>query len=184
MSADIPNASANVASASEAAAASEPAAASVPNPALAQGDFGESAPAIVVFARVTEEPVSVDECVAAIENDHAGAIVTFAGVVRDHDEGRGVTWLRYSAHPTADSVLREVVAETASAYPGTRIAAVHRVGDLAITDVALACAVASAHRGTAFAACASLVDEIKARVPIWKEQGFTDGTTEWVAALQ
>jgi molybdopterin synthase catalytic subunit len=125
----------------------------------------------------------VEECVTAVENDHAGAIVTFAGVVRDHDEGRGVRWLRYSAHPSADSVLREVVAETAAAYPGTRIAAVHRVGDLSITDLALACAVASAHRGTAFAACAALVDEIKTRVPIWKEQGFTDGTTEWVSAL-
>ena len=146
-------------------------------------DFGESSPAVVAFARVTEASVSVDECVAAVENDHAGAVVTFAGVVRDHDEGKGVTWLRYSAHPTADAVLREVVAETARAYPGTTIAAAHRVGDLAITDVALACAVASAHRDTAFAACAALVDEIKARVPIWKEQGFTDGTSEWVAAL-
>ena len=146
-------------------------------------DFGESAPAVVAFARVTDEIVSVDECVAAVENDHAGAVVTFAGVVRDHDEGKGVTWLRYSAHPTADAVLREVVAEVALAHPGTTIAAAHRVGDLAITDVALACAVASAHRGTAFAACAELVDEIKARVPIWKEQGFIDGTTEWVAAL-
>jgi len=146
-------------------------------------DFGETAPAVVAFARVTDETVSVDECVAAVENDHAGALVTFAGVVRDHDEGKGVTWLRYSAHPTADAILREVVAEVALAHPGTTIAAAHRVGDLAITDVALACAVASAHRGTAFAACAELVDEIKARVPIWKEQGFTDGTTEWVAAL-
>jgi len=149
----------------------------------AAADFGETAPALVAFARVTDEVVSVDECVAAVENDHAGAVVTFAGVVRDHDEGKGVTWLRYSAHPTADAVLREVVAEVALAHPGTTIAAAHRVGDLAITDVALACAVASAHRGSAFAACASLVDEIKARVPIWKEQGFTDGTTEWVAAL-
>jgi molybdopterin synthase catalytic subunit len=147
------------------------------------GDFGESAAAVVVFARVTDELVSVDDCVAAVENDHAGAVVTFAGVVRDHDEGKGVTWLRYSAHPTADAVLRDVVSEVALAYPGTRIAAAHRVGDLAITDVALACAVASAHRGTAFVACAALVDQIKARVPIWKEQGFTDGTTEWVAAL-
>jgi molybdopterin synthase catalytic subunit len=152
--------------------------------ASSSGEFGESAPAVVALAGVTDEPVSVDECVTAVENDHAGAIVTFAGVVRDHDEGRGVTWLRYSAHPTADSVLREVVAETAAAYPGTRIAAVHRVGDLAVTELALACAVASAHRGTAFAACAALVDEIKTRVPIWKEQGFTDGTTEWVSALQ
>jgi molybdopterin synthase catalytic subunit len=154
-----------------------------PSTSASSRDFGESAPAVVAFARVTQQVVSVDECVAAVENDHAGAIVTFAGVVRDHDEGKGVTWLRYSAHPTADAVLYDVVAETARAFPGTTIAAAHRVGDLAISDVALACAVASAHRGTAFAACAALIDEIKARVPIWKEQGFTDGSTEWVAAL-
>ena len=165
------------------AAASEPVSAAGPAAAAAADDFGESAPAVVAFAHVTDGVVSVDECVAAVENDHAGAVVTFAGVVRDHDEGKGVAWLRYSAHPTADAVLREVAAEVALAHPGTTIAAAHRVGDLAITDVALACAVASAHRGTAFAACAELVDEIKARVPIWKEQGFTDGTTEWVAAL-
>jgi molybdopterin synthase catalytic subunit len=147
------------------------------------GDFGESAAAVVALSGVVDAPISVESCVAAVENDHAGAVVTFAGVVRDHDEGKGVRWLRYSAHPSADSVLREVVAEVALTHPGTRIAALHRVGDLAITDVALACAVASAHRAQAFAACAALVDEIKARVPIWKEQGFVDGTTEWVAAL-
>jgi len=146
-------------------------------------DFGESAPAVVALSGVVDAVISVESCVVAVENDHAGAVVTFAGVVRDHDEGKGVRWLRYSAHPSADSVLREVVAEVALAHPGTRIAALHRVGDLAITDVALACAVASAHRAEAFAACAALVDEIKARVPIWKEQGFVDGTTEWVAAL-
>ena len=150
---------------------------------LGDSEFGESAPAVVALSGVVDAPISVESCVAAVENDHAGAVVTFAGVVRDHDEGKGVRWLRYSAHPSADSVLREVVAEVALAHPGTRIAALHRVGDLAITDVALACAVASAHRAEAFAACAALVDEIKARVPIWKEQGFVDGTTEWVAAL-
>lgn len=148
-----------------------------------EADFGESAAAVVTLSGVVDAPISVESCVAAVENDHAGAVVTFAGVVRDHDEGKGVRWLRYSAHPSADTVLRDVVAEVALAHPGTRIAALHRVGNLAITDVALACAVASAHRASAFEACAALVDEIKARVPIWKEQGFVDGTTEWVAAL-
>ncbi|CAD5995207.1 molybdenum cofactor biosynthesis protein MoaE [Agreia sp. COWG] len=151
--------------------------------AAAATDFGESAPAVVAIAGVVDGPIDVDTCVAAVENEHAGAVVTFAGVVRDHDEGRGVTWLRYSEHPTADAVLRAVTADVAAAHPGTTVAALHRVGDLAIGDVALACAVASAHRAEAFAACAALVDEIKARVPIWKEQGFVDGSTEWVASL-
>jgi molybdopterin synthase catalytic subunit len=137
----------------------------------------------VAFARVVEDAITVEACADAVESVHAGAVVTFAGVVRDHDEGRGVTWLRYSAHPSAGDVIAEVAASVAAAHPGTRIAALHRVGDLGLGDVALACAVASAHRAEAFAACSALVDEIKNRVPIWKEQGFTDGTTEWVAAL-
>jgi molybdopterin synthase catalytic subunit len=137
----------------------------------------------VLFARVDDTAITVDECTDAVADATAGAVVSFAGVVRNHDDDRGVTWLRYSAHPSAAAVLAEVAHEVALAHPGCRIAAAHRVGDLGIGDVALACAVASAHRAEAFAACAALVDEIKARVPIWKEQGFTDGSTEWVAAL-
>jgi molybdopterin synthase catalytic subunit len=137
----------------------------------------------VLFARVDDTPITVEECTAAVADKAAGAVVSFAGVVRNHDEDRGVTWLRYSAHPSAESVLADVMRDVALAHPGCRIAAAHRVGDLGIGDIALACAVASAHRAAAFAACAALVDEIKTRVPIWKEQGFTDGSTEWVAAL-
>ena len=137
----------------------------------------------VLFARVDDTPITIEECTDAVGDATAGAVVSFAGVVRNHDEDRGVTWLRYSAHPSAQTVLEEVAREVALAHPGCRIAAAHRVGDLGIGDVALACAVASAHRAEAFAACAALVDQIKARVPIWKEQGFTDGSTEWVAAL-
>ena len=137
----------------------------------------------VLFARVDDTPITVEECTDAVADKAAGAVVTFAGVVRNHDEDRGVTWLRYSAHPSAEAVLADVVRDVAMAHPGCRIAAAHRVGDLGIGDIALACAVASAHRAAAFAACAALVDDIKNRVPIWKEQGFADGSTEWVAAL-
>ena len=151
--------------------------------AAAPGDGPGDAGSVVLFARVDDTPITVDECTDAVADATAGAVVSFAGVVRNHDEDRGVTWLRYSAHPSAQAVLEEVAREVAQAHPGCRIAAAHRVGDLGINDVALACAVASAHRAEAFAACAALVDEIKARVPIWKEHGFTDGSTEWVAAL-
>jgi molybdopterin synthase catalytic subunit len=147
------------------------------------GASAGTTPGPVLFARVDDTPITVAECTDAVGDATAGAVVSFAGVVRNHDDDRGVTWLRYSAHPTAADVLAEVTREVAAAHPGCRIAAAHRVGDLGIGDVALACAVASAHRAEAFAACAALVDEIKARVPIWKEQGFTDGSTEWVAAL-
>jgi molybdopterin synthase catalytic subunit len=137
----------------------------------------------VRFARVSESLVSVEECVTAVEGPGSGAVVTFAGVVRDHDEGRGVTALSYSAHPSAGDVIRTVALEIARAHPAVVLAVAHRVGDLGIGDVALACAAASAHRAEAFAACAALVDAVKATVPIWKEQAFDDGTTEWVASI-
>jgi molybdopterin synthase catalytic subunit len=137
-----------------------------------------SAPQI---ARVVDEPLSVAEHEDAVADKAAGAVVSFAGVVRDHDGGRSVTELEYVGHPTAADVLAEIAAEFA-ARPGLHAVAVsHRVGMLGIGDVALACAVSAAHRGEAFTACAELVDEVKKRLPIWKRQVFTDGEEEWVA---
>lgn len=141
-----------------------------------------SAPAQVAFAYVSDQPITVEWCVDNVSSDDSGAVVTFSGVVRNHDHGRGVLRLSYSGHPTADEVMRQVADDVAAAHPGTRIAVAHRVGELAVGDIALAAAVASAHRAQAFAACAELVDTVKARVPIWKEQWFDDGTTEWVGA--
>lgn len=134
-------------------------------------------------AFVTEQPISVAEMARAVEDDRCGAIVTFDGVVRNHDEGRGVLALDYTAHPTADAIMREVVQDLVQRFPDVIIAAAHRVGPLAIGDSALACAVAAPHRKRAFEACDLLVDEVKSRVPIWKHQRFEDGTEEWVAAL-
>ncbi len=134
-----------------------------------------------LLARVTEEPLSVAEHEAAVADKGAGAVVSFSGVVRDHDGGRSVTELEYVGHPSAAGLITEIAAEFA-ARPDVRAVAVsHRVGLLGIGDVALACAVSAAHRGAAFTACAALVDEVKARLPIWKRQVFTDGEEEWVA---
>ena len=134
-----------------------------------------------LLAQVTEEPLSVAAHEAAVADKAAGAVVSFAGVVRDHDGGRSVTELEYVGHPTAPELIAEIAAEFA-ARPDVRAVAVsHRVGLLGIGDVALACAVSAANRGQAFAACAELVDEVKARLPIWKRQVFTDGEEEWVA---
>ncbi|MFI5495496.1 molybdenum cofactor biosynthesis protein MoaE [Actinoplanes sp. NPDC051859] len=116
----------------------------------------------------------------AVADPRAGAVVTFQGVVRDHDHGRGVTLLEYEGHPTAAAVLREVAEEIAADPAVYAVAVSHRVGTLRIGDVALVAAVSTAHRAAAFAACARLVDEAKARLPIWKRQVFTDGTEEWV----
>jgi molybdopterin synthase catalytic subunit len=134
-----------------------------------------------LIARVVDEPLSVAEHEAAVADPGAGAVVSFSGVVRDVDGGRSVTELEYVGHPTAGQVIAELAQEFA-ARPGVRgVAVSHRVGLLAIGDVALACAVSSAHRGEAFTACAELVDEVKARLPVWKRQVFTDGDEEWVA---
>jgi len=150
---------------------------------LAGGDHVRTAPtpARVLRAEVSELPLSVEEHAGLVDDNAAGAVVTFAGVVRDHDGGRGVEHLTYEGHPSAKVVIEEVATEVAARHPGLRAVAVsHRVGDLTIGDVALACAVSAAHRAEAFAACADLVDDVKRRLPIWKHQQFTDGTDEWV----
>jgi molybdopterin synthase catalytic subunit len=131
-------------------------------------------------ALVTTEPIDVAAHEAAVAHRAAGAVVSFAGVVRDHDGGRGVLELEYEGHPSAQAVLAEIVAEIAADPAVHALAVSHRVGRLEIGEVALAAAVSTAHRAAAFAACARLVDEAKARLPIWKRQVFTDGTDEWV----
>jgi molybdenum cofactor synthesis domain-containing protein len=153
---------------------------------LAGGDHPRAAaePAVrarVLLTGVTETPISVEEHARLVDDAAAGAVVTFGGVVRDHDGGRSVHNLYYEGHPSAAEVLESVVAELTARWTGVRAVAVsHRLGALEIGDVALACAVAAEHRAQGFAACAELVDEVKARLPIWKHQKFTDGTDEWV----
>lgn len=137
----------------------------------------------VVLADVVDVPVSVEHVAEVVTTEQDGAVVTFAGVVRDHDGGKGVTALGYERHPSAGAVIAEVARSIAEEHPGVRIAVLHRVGDLVVGDVALAAAVSSPHRAEAFAACAALVDRVKERVPIWKHQAFTDGSDEWVASL-
>jgi molybdenum cofactor synthesis domain-containing protein len=150
-----------------------------PDHAPAQ-EAGQDAPA-VLRAVVSTEPLSVEEHAALVDDRAAGAVVTFAGVVRDHDGGRGVRELEYVGHPSAGDVVAEVAADVAAKHPGTRSFAVsHRLGSLTIGDVALACAVSADHRAEAFAACADLVDEVKHRLPVWKRQVFDDGAEEWV----
>lgn len=132
------------------------------------------------LCRVTTEPLSVDEHLAAVSGAASGATVVFSGVVRDHDHGRSVVALEYVAHPSAGDVLRECLAEIAADPLVHAVAASHRIGELRIGDAALVAAVGAAHRAEAFAACERLVEVVKARLPIWKRQVFPDGTDEWV----
>ncbi len=134
----------------------------------------------VAMVGVGDTPLDLAAHETAVADARAGAVVSFQGVVRDHDHGRGVTLLEYEGHPTAENVLREVAEEVAADPDVYAVAVSHRVGTLGIGDVALVAAVSTAHRAAAFAACARLVDEAKARLPIWKRQVFTDGAEEWV----
>jgi molybdopterin synthase catalytic subunit len=135
---------------------------------------------VVRLIAVRESELSVDEVRAAVADPAAGGIALFAGAVRDSDHDRGVSRLSYSAHPSAVDELRRVAGVIAEKYPVIGIAAVHRVGDLAIGDLAVVLAVSCPHRAEAFDACRDLIDILKASVPIWKHQRFDDGTAEWV----
>ncbi|MGP9680507.1 molybdenum cofactor biosynthesis protein MoaE [Brachybacterium sp. AOP3-A1-3] len=137
----------------------------------------------VMVASVGEDAISVAALIETVDDSRCGAVVTFDGVVRDHDGGRGVERLEYTAHPGAADVMAEVAREIAERYPDTLVAVAHRYGPLEIGESALACAVAAPHRKQAFAACDDLVDTVKQRLPIWKHQHFADGEDEWVGAL-
>ena len=139
----------------------------------------EQAAARVARAGVIREPVSVPELAAAVQDRAAGAVVTFEGVVRDHDRGREVTAIAYSAHPSADEVIVRIAREAAE-WPGLRaVAVVHRIGDLGVGETALGVAVSADHRAPAFEAVRDIVEEVKKRLPVWKHQLFADGTREW-----
>jgi molybdopterin synthase catalytic subunit len=124
---------------------------------------------VVRLIAIRETELSLDEVRAAVAGPGAGGIALFAGAVRDTDHDHG-----------AEAELRRVAEMIADKFKVLGIAAVHRVGDLAIGDLAVVAAVACAHRGEAFDACRELIDVLKASVPIWKHQVFTDGTSEWV----
>jgi molybdopterin synthase catalytic subunit len=145
---------------------------------MGSGELGGDAHA-VVFGSVTDGPIDEAAIETLVMTAGDGALVTFRGVVRNHDHGLAVHSLEYSAHPDAERFLRECC-ETIARDTGLTVAAVHRTGPLSIGDVALFAAVAAPHRGEAFAACEALVDLIKLRVPIWKRQNLADGATEWV----
>jgi molybdopterin synthase catalytic subunit len=138
--------------------------------------------AVVRLIDVRAGELSVDEVRAAVADPAAGGIALFAGAVRDSDHDRQVTGLSYSAHPSAAGELRRVAEVIAEKFRVTGIAAVHRVGDLAIGDLAVVVAVSCPHRAEALDACRALIDELKETVPIWKHQRFADGASEWVGS--
>ncbi|MBM7437493.1 molybdenum cofactor biosynthesis protein MoaE [Streptomyces sp. HB132] len=131
---------------------------------------------------IRDTPLSVDEIFRAVGDDAAGGMALFVGTVRNHDGGQDVGALGYSCHPTAGDELRRVAEKVVAEFPVRALAAVHRVGELGVGDLAVVVAVSCAHRGEAFEACRKLIDDLKHEVPIWKHQRFSDGTEEWVGA--
>src|SRR5882672_6598572 len=120
---------------------------------------------------IREEAIGSDEAVRHVGHGGAGAIATFLGIVRDQNDGRAVAKLEYQAYlPMARAELQRIAEELEKEIPGVRLAALHRVGALAVGDIAVVCAVSAPHRGEAFRACRLLIDRIKERVPIWKRE--------------
>ena len=126
--------------------------------------------------RVLETPLSVADATAAVSGPHVGGIDLFLGAVRDHNDGRAVTRLDYHAYVSmAEKEMQRIAEEIAHEIPGVTLAALHRVGSLAVGDLAVVCAAGAVHRGEAFQACRALIDRIKHRVPIWKREHGPDG---------
>jgi len=131
---------------------------------------------------ITREPIDARAVIARVQGDANGAVITFAGIVRNHNGGRSVDGITYECyHAMAERVLDAVVADARERFE-VRATAVHRVGDLTVGDVSLFVAVASAHRAEAFAATEYIVAQIKRRVPIWKKEHYCDGESGWVGS--
>ena len=137
---------------------------------------------VIRLLDVRDRPLSVDEVYVSVTDPHSGGIGLFVGTVRDHDSGRGVDRLEYSAHPSVQAELEKVATAVVERHDIVALSAVHRVGALSVGDIAVVVAVSAAHRGDALTACHALIDDLKASVPIWKHQMFADGEDEWVGS--
>ncbi len=132
------------------------------------------------FALATA-PIDVVALRSALGSDRAGAVVCFEGVVRDHNEGRAVHRLAYQAYaPLAEAEGARIVAAARARHVIERIVCVHRVGELAIGEIAVFVGVSAAHRDAAFAACREVIDEVKRHVPIWKKEHYAAGESAWL----
>jgi len=134
----------------------------------------------VPHVAVVTSPLDADSLVALVGAQGDGAVVTFAGLVRDHNQGRRVHFLEYEAYePLAVRALEQIVDEAKQLWPSARVATHHRIGRLEIGEASIVIAAASAHRGDAFAACRYTIERVKQIVPIWKREHF-DGGDVWL----
>jgi molybdopterin synthase catalytic subunit len=140
--------------------------------------------AAAVLCELSEAPLSIDRVIDAVRHPSIGGIAVFLGTVRDAGEAGAVTLLEYEAYPSmAARELRAILEEIAAELPGVRLAVVHRVGRLAVGDVAVACAAGAPHRDAAFTAARAMIDRIKQRAPIWKREHGPEGPY-WVGWVE
>ncbi|HAQ59049.1 MAG TPA: molybdenum cofactor biosynthesis protein MoaE [Microbacterium sp.] len=132
------------------------------------------------LARISAERLDLETHLAAVDDASAGAVTTFVGRVRDHDPDASgaVVALEYTAHPEAEQILRRI-ARDAIGSSGAIVAVSHRIGRLSVGDAAVVIAVASSHRAEAYEVSRTVIEAIKAELPVWKRQVEADGTTAW-----
>ena len=130
---------------------------------------------------ISATPIDIASLRSDLEATRAGAVVCFEGRVRDHNDGRAVDGLSYQAYAElAEAEGRRIVEEARAKFAVEHIVCVHRIGDLALGDIAVWTGVSAAHRGAAFDACRYVIDQVKARVPIWKREHYVEGASEWL----
>ncbi len=132
---------------------------------------------------IVREPIDVTALQQSVRSDAHGALVTFAGIVRERsDDDRAVTGLSYEAHEAmAVREFEEIAAAAIARFGRCNVAVAHRVGDLQVGEVAVAVVVGCMHRARAFDVCEYVIDELKARAPIWKKEHYVDGRADWIA---
>ena len=130
---------------------------------------------------LSETAIDADSLLRGLEGERVGAVVVFEGRVRDHNEGRAVRGLAYEAYAKlAESEGARIIEEACSRFEIVQVLCVHRIGELSLGELAVWVGVSAAHRDTAFAACRYVIDEVKARVPIWKREHYVGGKAEWL----
>jgi len=130
---------------------------------------------------LSETAIDADSLLRGLEGERVGAVVVFEGRVRDHNEGRAVRGLAYEAYAKlAESEGARIIEEACSRFEIVQVLCVHRIGELSLGELAVWVGVSAAHRDAAFAACRYVIDEVKARVPIWKREHYVGGETEWL----
>jgi molybdopterin synthase catalytic subunit len=133
------------------------------------------------MVQLTPGPIDIAQLYADVERSHCGAIVLFTGTVREVTDGRRTLALDYEAYAgMAERQMADIESEVRSRWPIGEIRLAHRLGHLTIGEISVAVAVSSPHREEAFAACRYAIEQLKARVAIWKKENWSDGQSSWI----